>query len=243
MTESDNRYDFVELNRTFHELSRYASESDEVDLSHVFHIGKRLSWTDLIREYRVVLLSEAGSGKTEEIRNIAQKLCCDGKAAFFIRLEHIPNDFEDAFEVGNFEQFQAWLASGEESWLFLDSVDEARLRSPGDFELAIRKLGRRISTAKDRTHIVIAGRALAWRPKTDLALCTRHLPFTLQVTKVATDGQTGKRATAIRQKALAQFSKTSGKIPRSSLSRLTICLQTRSRYSCAREVLMTLRHS
>ncbi len=178
MNNSDNRYGYIELNRTFHELSQYATESDDVNLSHASHVGKRLSWSDLIQEYRVVLLSEAGSGKTEEIRNIARKLRSEGKASFFIRLEHIPNDFEDAFEVGSFEQFQVWLASSWEGWLFLDSVDEARLRSPRDFGLAIRKLGRLISTAKDRAYIVITGRTPAWRPKTDLALCERHLSFT-----------------------------------------------------------------
>lgn len=189
MPDSDNRYNFVELNRTFHELSQYARDSDDADLSRAFHVGNQLGWPDLIREYRVVLLSEAGSGKTEEIRNIAEKLRGEGKAAFFIRLEHIPNDFEDAFEVGSFEQFQAWLASGEEGWLLLDSVDEARLRSPGDFELAIRKLGRRISTAKDRTHVVITGRTPAWRPKTDLTLCMQHLPFTPPTTAVVANEQ------------------------------------------------------
>lgn len=52
----DNHYNFVELNRTFRELSQYARESDDADLSRVFHVGDRLSWSDLIREYRVVLL-------------------------------------------------------------------------------------------------------------------------------------------------------------------------------------------
>jgi hypothetical protein len=189
MLGSDSHYEFFELNRTFHELSQYDRESDDADISRAFHVGDRLSWSDLIPEYRVVLLSEAGSGKTEEIRNIAQKLRGEGKAAFFIRLEHIQNDLEDAFEVGSFEQFQEWLVSGEEGWLLLDSVDEARLRSPGDFELAIRKLGRRISTAMDRTHVVITGRTPAWRPKTDLALCTRHLPFTSHTTGVAANEQ------------------------------------------------------
>lgn len=186
---SGNQYQFIELNRTFHELSSYAGESDEVDLTSVFHVGSHLRWSDLIQEYRVVLLSEAGSGKTEEIRNVSQKLRNEGKAAFFVRLEHVPNDFEDAFEVGSFEQFQEWLASGNDGWLLLDSVDEARLRSPGDFELAIRKLGRRISTAKDRTHITITGRTSAWRPKTDLALCAQHLPYTLPTTTVAANEQ------------------------------------------------------
>lgn len=178
MTESNSDYQFVELNRTFHELSKYTSEDDELDLSHAFHVGDRLSWSDLIQQYRLVILSEAGSGKTAEIRNIARGLRGEGKSAFFIRLEHVPSDFEDGFEVGTFEEFQTWLDSNDEGWLLLDSVDEARLRNPGDFALAVRKLGRRVATAKDRTHIVITGRTNAWRPKTDLALCVTHLPFT-----------------------------------------------------------------
>jgi hypothetical protein len=191
MTASDSDYQFVELNRTFHELSKYASETDELDLSHAFHVGDRLSWPDLIQQYRLVILSEAGSGKTAEIRNVARSLRAEGKPAFFIRLEHVPNDFEDGFEVGTFDEFQRWLESNDEGWLLLDSVDEARLRNPGDFALAIKKLGRRIATAKDRAHIIITGRTNAWRPKTDLALCVSHLPFTPTTTitqKVAVVG-------------------------------------------------------
>jgi hypothetical protein len=53
--------------------------------------------------------------------------------------------------------------------------------------LAIRKLGRRIATAKDRTHIVVTARTNAWRPKTDLALCVTHLPFTPATTTAKED--------------------------------------------------------
>ena len=97
MIESDSEYQFIELNRTFHELSKYANQDDELDLSHAFRVGDRLSWSDLIKRYRVIILSEAGSGKTAEIRNIALDLRAQGKSAFFIRLEHVPNDFEDGF--------------------------------------------------------------------------------------------------------------------------------------------------
>lgn len=182
ITTFDSSYEFIELHRTFHELSKYSSENDDADISRALGIGGRLSWPNLIKEYRLIILSEAGSGKTYEICNVAQTLRKQGKPAFFLRLEHIPRDFEDAFEVGTYEAFEEWLASGEEGWLLLDSVDEARLRNPGDFELAIRKLSRRISTAKDRTHIVITGRTTAWRPKTDLAHCTNHLPYAVATT-------------------------------------------------------------
>lgn len=181
-TTLDSSYKFIELNRTFHELSRDSNKNDDVDISQAFGVGDCLRWPNLIKIYRLIILSEAGSGKTAEIRNIAHTLREQKKSAFFLRLEHIPRDFEDAFEVGTDEDFDDWLASGEEGWLFLDSVDEARLRNPGDFELAIRKLSRRINTAKDRTHIVITGRTTAWRPKTDLAYCTTHLPYAVAVT-------------------------------------------------------------
>ena len=182
ITTFDSSYEFIELNRTFHELSKHNSENDEEDINRAFHFSERLRWPNLIKEYRLIILSEAGSGKTAEIRNVARTLREQGKPAFFLRLEHIPRDFEDAFEVGTCEVFEEWLASGEEGWLLLDSVDEARLRNPGDFELAIRKLSRRISTAKDRTHIVITGRTTAWRPQTDLAYCTAHLPYAAAAT-------------------------------------------------------------
>jgi hypothetical protein len=175
---STNTSDFINLDRTFHELSKNSSENDDVDINQTFYVGDRLHWQDLIQEYRLVILSEAGSGKTAEIRNIANKLRAEEKPAFFLRLENISRDFEDAsFDVGTYEAFEKWLASNEEGWLLLDSVDESPLRDPRDFELAIRKLSKRIEAAMDRTHIVITSRAPAWRPKTDLAHCTTHLPF------------------------------------------------------------------
>lgn len=176
-TQRNALYDFVELNRTFHELSKYARERDELDLSEAFHVGPPLTWTDLLKNYRTVLLSEAGSGKTEEIRATAKKLRAEGEAAFFLRLEHIANDFDVAFEVGSPDEFNAWLSSTGEAWLLLDSVDEARLRDPRDFDLAVRKLGNRVKLATQRVHIILTGRAHAWRPKSDPELCERWLPF------------------------------------------------------------------
>lgn len=186
MPDSSAPYSFVELNRTFHELSKHARESDEFNLSEAFRVGSGLTWPDLLKNYRTVILSEAGSGKTEEITQMALKLRADGKRAFFLRLEHIPEDFDDAFEVGTKNEFDDWLNSGEEAWLLLDSVDEARLRHPRDFELAVRRLGNRIKTAVQRARIVVTGRTHAWRPRSDLTLCERHFPLKASRTVTAT---------------------------------------------------------
>jgi len=169
--------EFISLDRSFHELTLDAGADDDADLTRLSGQRKAIHWPDLLNEYRVVLLSEAGSGKTTEIRNIAHKLRQDGKPSFFVRIEHVSQSFEDSFEEGSFEEFSAWTASGEEGWLLLDSVDEARLRDPKDFERAIRKLGRLLASVHQQAHIVITGRTTAWRAKTDLLLCRTALPY------------------------------------------------------------------
>lgn len=176
----------VPLGRTFRELSSYASESDESDLAKAFYVSNGIRWSDLLQGYRVVILSEAGSGKTEEFRTIAKQLRSEGNAAFFLRLENIPDHFSTAFDIGTKDEFDQWLGSGAEGWLFLDSVDEARLRHPKDFELALRLLGEKLKLALDRTHVFLSGRMSAWRPKTDLDRAKAYLPFTA-ITKVADD--------------------------------------------------------
>jgi len=173
--------EFIELNRTFYQLSAdygHEAKSDDIDISEALglRIGNDLKWSDLLKQHRIVLLAEAGAGKTREIRYATQKLRSEDKKAFFLRLEHIVADLETAFEEGTYQEFQEWLTSNEEGWLLLDSVDESRLKDPKDFESAMRKLAHIISSASARAHIVITSRVTAWRPKTDLTNCNKYFP-------------------------------------------------------------------
>ncbi|BDU71418.1 NACHT domain-containing protein [Mesoterricola silvestris] len=169
--------DFIQVHRTFHELSLDKDADDDSALIRRFGKRSTLSWAELTKDFRIILLSEAGTGKTMEIRNIARTLRGEGKSAFFVRIEHVCQDLESAFEEGNYREFNAWLASREEGWLLLDSVDEARLRDPKDFERAIKKIGISLSPALHRAHILITGRTSAWRARTDLDLCRFLFPF------------------------------------------------------------------
>lgn len=135
------------------------------------------TWADLESEYRVVLLADAGAGKTHEALTRAQRGDEAGRPSFFIRIEDIDADFDEAFEVGTSEQFEEWLASVDEAWFFLDSVDEARLENPKAFEKAIKRFAKRIRPAMHRAHIIITSRPYAWRFKSDTELVERHLPF------------------------------------------------------------------
>jgi hypothetical protein len=167
---------YIELNRTFRTLvdDQTIIASDDARLEPS---SRSLNWSDIMQLRRVVILSEAGAGKTEEIRHAAQRLRAEKKAAFFLRIEHIPTLFEAAFEEGSYEEFEGWLESTQEGWLLLDSIDEARLRDPSDFEAAVRKLGHKLQTATQRVHLVLTGRTAAWRPLSDLDLCAKHLPY------------------------------------------------------------------
>ncbi|MER9262649.1 hypothetical protein [Mesorhizobium sp. M0619] len=173
---------FIELDRTFRDLAISDDEGDEAKMVRLWERQTPTRWPDLLKEPRVIMLAEAGSGKTEEIRHVCRRQRQDGKQAFFLRIEHVVEDLETSFEEGSLEEFEAWIASGEPGWLFLDSIDEARLRDPKDFERAIRKIGRKIERILQHAHIVITGRTEAWRPTTDLLLCRNNLPWMIPAT-------------------------------------------------------------
>ncbi len=169
--------DFVPLDRTFHRLALSEEQGKEAELTRLFRRDAPLRWPELLKCARVILLSEAGSGKTAEIRHVCQDLRSKKKPAFFLRIEHLAQDFEACFEEGTLEEFEEWVASGDDGWLLLDSIDEAKLKDPKDFERAIRKLGVKLRGVLQRVHIVITGRTDAWRPRTDLLVCEGALPW------------------------------------------------------------------
>lgn len=179
----------VPLNRRFTPIP-VAYQKDDLPLGEVWqHLsrGKDKSWCELLAEYRVVILAEAGAGKTYELESAAKDLCACGKPAFFLRIEDIDDNFETSFEVGSEEVFEEWLAGTDEAWFFLDSVDEIRLTEPRAFEQALRSFATRVRAASHRTHIYISSRPYAWRPQSDRALIEEVLPFDPQWQEVIND--------------------------------------------------------
>lgn len=161
---------YIDLKRKLKEIPK-----EQLNEEYDFSLGGggygSVDWQEVIDEYRTVVLSEAGTGKTEELKELTKKLRSKNRPAFFIRLEDLTSNFEDAFEIGSYEEFTSWMESENEGWLLLDSIDEARLSDPRDFERAIKKISKKLTTALDRVHIVLTGRTSAWRPKSDLSLC------------------------------------------------------------------------
>jgi len=167
----------VELDRTFWPLGdgeEYDPDTLRAKASFELYL---MHWSDLLPMTRVVILAEAGTGKTHELRETARRLRREGKAAFFCRIEWLATgSLENALSEGNAEEVSNWLEGSHAAWFFLDSVDEARLANPQFFEKALRALARALNHALSRAHIFITARVSDWRATSDLMLVKDVLP-------------------------------------------------------------------
>jgi hypothetical protein len=112
----DNSDGYIQLYRRFRDLTEREHE-DSLVLAMLRDQGHELGipWSEILQSDRVLLLAEAGSGKTREMREQVAALRLQNHAAFFVPLEALAEeDLPDvlAMEVGEKELFDAWLADG-----------------------------------------------------------------------------------------------------------------------------------
>lgn len=170
--------EYVELNRTFLDFSSHGEKSDPETLRMIAEMsGKKTDWEVLVQSPYVVVLGEAGSGKTREFQERTRILSESGKHAFFCRIEDLANEgLQQALPMpDDVEKFQAWIKSGDASIFFLDSVDEARLRGYR-LDRPLRKLVRALGRAMDRARLVISCRVSDWRAEADIEAIEAILP-------------------------------------------------------------------
>jgi hypothetical protein len=163
----------VELIRRFTPMSSRFREWDLLTAG----TGRPRRWHEIEGEHRVLVIADPGAGKTFEAKARARKIREKGRHAFFIRIEKIDANFDQAFEVGTAEQFTTWFNSNDEAWFFLDSVDEAQLETPRALESAVRIFGVKIHAALERARIFITSREDAWRALPDQTLIEQYLPY------------------------------------------------------------------
>ncbi|MCA8994589.1 MAG: hypothetical protein KDA88_21605 [Planctomycetaceae bacterium] len=166
---------FINLNRQFVPITSDQSFEDSFEHRLSSGLGNRVSWDDLLQKRRVVILAEAGAGKTEEMLETCRRLRRNGQTSFFIRLEHLAVGLEDSFDEGDVTEFNDWRDSEGDAWFFLDSVDEARLCGPKDFEKAIRRFASAIEQRKSQCKVFISSRITEWRPDSDFKLISQRL--------------------------------------------------------------------
>lgn len=160
----------IQLDRVFLELK---GESDDVaidaDIASLaaFNLEKAHSWDQLLNRRCVVVLGEAGTGKTTEFRQRCEILVASTGAAFFLTVEELASEgLAGSLGSGPRTRLAAWTESNERGYFFLDAVDEARLNGKR-FTTALRKLEQEIGAALSRATILISCRVSDWRAYSD----------------------------------------------------------------------------
>ena len=113
-----------------------------------------LGWPDLLVKRRVVILAEAGSGKTEELKEQARLQTDAGKFSFYATVQDVDRDgLKNAMRAADRERLDAWRSSSEPAWFFIDSIDEAKVENIR-LERALRQIANGIVGREGRAHIV-----------------------------------------------------------------------------------------
>ena len=161
--------------------------SELEDLQHLaslaeYGLSETFGWKEVLACSRVVLLAEAGSGKTWEMEEQVKQLRSEGQASFFLPLESLDKEvLTEVLSADDERLFSAWLARGRSpAWFFLDSVDELKL-TQGKLQRALRRVAKSLDGHFERVHVVISSRPSDWRAETDLALIRELLPIVPQI--------------------------------------------------------------
>ena len=116
----------IELDRQFVEF-REDEKSDPDALARFGRSIGTLSWTDLLARRRVVLLAEAGSGKTTEMKARTRQQSRAGEYSFYTTVEDVGRKgLAQALRFSDRASLADWLSSDKDAWLFIASVDEAK---------------------------------------------------------------------------------------------------------------------
>lgn len=150
------------IERTFQNIpGGKISEADQQSFLVSLGWSRGTTWDDLLRSRRVLMISEAGAGKTHECRVQAQRLWKAGEPAFFVELAALATeDLRSLLDEGEEARLDVWLSSQSDvATFFLDSVDELKL-SLGSFERALKRLKKGIGSQLRRVRIVITTRPI-----------------------------------------------------------------------------------
>jgi hypothetical protein len=168
----------IALDRRFIEWGE--GELSDPELIHRFRRPTDLlNWETIVQRRRVVILAEAGSGKTTEMKQQVWLRQEAGQFAVYATVEDVGTDsLDNALGREDRERLASWRVSGEEGWFFVDSVDEAKLHGVR-LERVIRRIADGIAGCQRKAHIILSGRLTDWEFRGDL----QHLNAGLAIPK------------------------------------------------------------
>jgi hypothetical protein len=133
-------------------------------------------WDELLLSQRLIIVSEAGAGKTHECQVQQARLWKAGEPAFFLELAALASgSVRDMLTHDEEARFSAWLRSQSEiATFFLDSYDELKL-TLGSFDQALRRLNKALAGQLGRARVIVTTRPVP----IDRELFAEHLPIPL----------------------------------------------------------------
>lgn len=108
------------IERTFQDIPDGKIE-DADQHEFLFSLGwsRGISWNDLLRSKRILIVSEAGAGKTHECQEQSKRLSNAGEPAFFVELSSLATvDLRDLFDSEEGARLDSWLSSPDEEATF-----------------------------------------------------------------------------------------------------------------------------
>ncbi len=163
------------IKRSFRDLSdaEVADIEKATALARVGWTGS-FGWDELLRSHRVLIVSEAGAGKTYECQAQQDRLWKAGEPAFFLDLATLAgSSVREMLSKVEEERLDAWLRSQSEiATFFLDSIDELKL-TLGKFEYALKRFNKALEGQLGRARVTITTRPVP----IDRELIARHLPI------------------------------------------------------------------
>ncbi len=157
---SDSSHKQLAIERAFAEVCVDTSiGTDEQQPARRRGSPSPLAWLDLLQSARVLVISQAGSGKTYECQRSQRRLWNEGEPAFLVELAELAaNKFEDLLSPEEEQRLEEWRVSQSGvATFFLDSVDELKL-TQGSLKTALTRLAKAINGQLARVRVVITSR-------------------------------------------------------------------------------------
>lgn len=158
----DNEKLRIPVQRNFCDISEEVKSYIEyAQIQKLVGSVENLNWDKLLESRRILIISEAGSGKTYECKQTQKRLWDSGQPAFFLELAELAKaDVYDQFSSDEIDRFETWQNSYSDiATFFLDSIDELQL-TQGSFKVALTRLERKLSKNLHRTRIIITTRPI-----------------------------------------------------------------------------------
>lgn len=157
---SDLKLIAMAIKRTFQDIPLVdIGKADQQSYLSALASIRDTGWQDLLKSKRILIISEAGAGKTYECRAQQKALWGNGEPAFFLELSELAKCKLPEMLVSEEERrLKEWMNSQSDiATFFLDSIDELKI-SQGSFKQALVNLRKGIFDLLGRARIVITTR-------------------------------------------------------------------------------------